>query len=484
MVERARFVEEWSERLAHGSATLFVGAGTSIGAGYPSWRALLGSIASELGLDIEEEHDLAAVTQFYINKERGRGRITQLIAKQFPNRPVPTPLRLAARLPLRQVWTTNWDELIERAFRDQRREADVKERAGDLTYERPDTDVTVYKMHGSIRHLDDIVLATDDFELYRVRREAFLRVLAGHLISTSFLFIGVSFTDPNLGHLLGSIREMYERHAPTGIGQPHYALLRRPHESDYAGGTNAAARFKTASIRHSLFVDDLKRYNVHAVEIETYEQTDEILREVEQRIALRSVFISGSLAPDALPPERTTYIRQVAYEMGKAVANAEKHLVSGYGLGLGDQVLSGMLGAGWLDRSANLDRRLMIRPFPQTVPEGVDREEFWRAYREDMVARAGTCIAVAGIRPMKDGSAGFETATGVLDEIRIAKSLGRLIIPIGATGGASEVIWKAMLDDPSLIDPRIERSDFEKLGDAAQSPDAIGKVILKILRSL
>jgi protein RecA len=45
-------------------------------------------------------------------------------------------------------------------------EPDVKERADDLTYERVGADVTVYKMHGSVRHLADVVLATDDFELY------------------------------------------------------------------------------------------------------------------------------------------------------------------------------------------------------------------------------------------------------------------------------------------------------------------------------
>src|ERR1700682_466119 len=220
MVDRVRFVDKWSDKLASGTASVFVGAGTSMSAGYPSWKKLLSSIAQELGLDVEQEYDLAAVAQFYINRERGRGRLTHRIAKQLPARPVPSVLRLAARLPLRRVWTTNWDELIENALRAVRRERDVKERTGDLSYDRPDSDVTVYKMHGSVRHLDDIVLATDDFELYRVTRAPFLQVLAGHLISTSFLFIGVSFTDPNLVTCWEASARCTSATPPKGLASP------------------------------------------------------------------------------------------------------------------------------------------------------------------------------------------------------------------------------------------------------------------------
>lgn len=482
-MDRARFVEEWSQKLARGSASLFVGAGTSMGAGYPSWRTLLKKIAEELELDIDQEHDLAAVAQHYVNRNRGKGRLTQIIADQFPRKPVPTVLRRVARLPLRNVWTTNWDELIETAFTEMRREPDVKERSDDLTYERHGADVTVYKMHGSVRHLGDLVLATDDFELYRIKREAFLRVLAGHLISTSFLFIGVSFTDPNLGHLLAGIREMYERYAPQGLGQPHYGIVRSPQESDFRGQDHAAAKLKTAIVRHQLFVEDLKRYNIHCVAVERHEDTETILDEVEQRIALRAVFVSGSLADGALSPEEAAYVRAVARVVGRVVADAEARLVSGYGLGIGDHVLSGMLGAGWLEASSNLDKRITVRPFPQTIPSGIDREAFNRRYREDLVALAGACVVLCGIRDKRDGP-GFENAPGVHQEVQIARSLGRLIIPIGATYGAAAELWKEMAARPDELDRRVPRAEFAALGVERSSPEEIGKALYKIIRAL
>jgi hypothetical protein len=369
--------------------------------------------------------------------------------------------------------------LIETAFVEMRREPDVKVRADDLTYDRAGTDVTVYKMHGSVSNLGDVVLATDDFELYRIKREAFLRVLAGHLISTSFLFVGVSFTDPNVGHLLAGIREMFERYAPQGHGQAHYAILRIPQLSDFHGHENASAKAKTAAIRHQLFVEDLKRYNIYCVGVDRHEETEEILADVEQRIALRAVFISGGLADGALLPEQAAYVRAVARVVGGAVAASGKRLVSGYGPGIGDHVLSGMLGAGWLEASSNLDKRITVRPFPHGIRSGIDREAFNLRYREDLVALAGACVVVCGIRDKK-GEAGYESARGVHEEVRIARALGRLIIPIGATLGAAQELWEEMAAHIDDLDSRVPRAEFATLGDKEAAPDAIGRALLTI----
>jgi hypothetical protein len=59
----------------------------------------LADIAKELGLDIEAEHDLAAVAQYSLNRTaRKRNRLTHLIVDHFPPRPdAPEPLRILAR---------------------------------------------------------------------------------------------------------------------------------------------------------------------------------------------------------------------------------------------------------------------------------------------------------------------------------------------------------------------------------------------------
>lgn len=79
------FIEQWTKSLELGSAGVFIGAGLSVRAGYPTWRSLLADIATELGLDIEAEHDLAAVAQYALNKATGkRHALTKLIVDHFP----------------------------------------------------------------------------------------------------------------------------------------------------------------------------------------------------------------------------------------------------------------------------------------------------------------------------------------------------------------------------------------------------------------
>src|SRR5256885_1274841 len=48
-MENEQFVKEFGEHIENGKAALFIGAGLSRQAGYPSWKELLSDIATELG---------------------------------------------------------------------------------------------------------------------------------------------------------------------------------------------------------------------------------------------------------------------------------------------------------------------------------------------------------------------------------------------------------------------------------------------------
>ena len=312
----------------------------------------------------------------------------------------------------------------------------------------------------------------DDYELYRTLRPGFLQVLTGHLVSKQFLFLGFSFTDANLAHLFGSIRESFKENGPE-----HYAIVRRP---ALGNGKNARKRHETETIRHRLWVEDLQRYGIQCVEIDDYEEVDDILREVEMTLARRSVMVSGSF-PDILDPaelDRRRHIEAVARGVGRLVAERGKRLVSGFGLVVGSASLSGALSVVLTEDTPNLDKSLMLRPFPQEAPPGIDGAAFKRRYRDGLVQQAGACVVIAGEKDVqKSGQTERVIADGVLNESKAAQRIGHAVIPVGATGGAAAAVWREIDVAFETHWSKALRKDFDLLNDPARSPeDLVGAV--------
>ncbi len=471
VVDAKAFVDAWSDSLDRGVAAVFIGAGLSRRAGYPDWRQLLRDLAQELGLDIDEESDLAAVAQYSVNKSAGnRSKLSRLIARQFPPRPdAPLPFHVLARLPIRHVWTTNYDRLAELAWPAENKVLDVKYQNNHLSIDDPWAHSVLYKMHGSVDDAAGVVIAKDDYELYRRERPGFLQVLTGDLVTKQFLFLGFSFTDPNIAHLFASIREAFRENGPQ-----HYAIVRRP---KLAGGTGSRKRYRIDCIRHDLWVNDLQRYGIDCVEVEEYEDIDDILHRVENRLASKSVFVSGSF-PDTPSSSTRLAVEAVARDVGRIVAESQKRLVSGYGLVVGSAAISGALGVIMQQSAPNLERSLLLRPFPREVPPGTDADDFKTRYRESLVRQAGTCIFISGLR--ETTASGVETAPGVLEEYRLARDLGRTVLPIGATGGAARLIWQE-IDRSGDLPPGLTRPDFDHLNDPSLSPFELSHIVAKAL---
>ena len=481
-MERHDFVQRWSESLERGSASVFIGAGLSMQAGYPSWKTLLKDIAKELDLDIDDEHDLAAVAQYSINRAVGkRNQIAAVIAREFPPKPdAPAAFRTLARLPLRHIWTTNYDTLAETAWRNERKFLNVKSRNDDLGVDPPTAHAILYKMHGTVDHPTDVVIAKDDYELYRLSRPGFLQVLNGHFVGKQILFVGFSFTDPNVAHLFGTIRESFRENGPE-----HYAIVRRPGLTGKT--TKAKARFKTDSVRHRLWVDDLQRYGIRCVEIDEFSEVEAILEEVEKRLARRSVFVSGSFPADdvAVLSSGRKLIEEVATGVGRLTVERKKRLVSGFGLVVGGAVVAGALGVAMMEDLPNFEKTLLLRPFPRQAPSGLDPTTFAAQYRDGMLRQAGISVFIGGMKLGDPAGAGaLVAADGVLQEFVAATKLGHAIIPVGATGGASREIWHQVDASFSTFWPDSARDSFLRLNDDSQSGEQLVSAVASLIDSL
>jgi hypothetical protein len=466
-------IKAYGEALSHANAGLFIGAGLSLRAGYPSWRRLVRDMAHDVGLDVDREFDLPGVVQYFLNKAgKTRTRLARTIVDHFGDeKPIPPVLRILARLPLRQIWTSNYETLVERAWLEQRKRLDVKSRDKDLVHESPWAHGVLYKMHGTVEHPANVVIAKGDYEAYRRTRSGFLHLLTGQLVSRRLLFLGISFTDPNLNHLFTVMREAFEDTPPE-----HYTIVRKPKRTDY----KTAALFNYARRRHALWVDDLQNYGIQSVEVDEYDEVDEILEAIERRLSLRSVMVSGSF-PDthaaADQPQRIK-IEQTAHAVGRMLARHDYRLVSGFGLVVGSAALSGALDEFNRQPTPNFEKSLFLRPFPQIIPPGMKRKDYYARYREDLVTQAGACVFIAGL---KDDNGHRVTADGVVAEFEIAAAAKRVPIPVAATGGAAAEIWQRVKADYDRYCGKLPKKLFNGLNDSSASPEKLAKAVEEIL---
>ncbi|MBC8105594.1 MAG: SIR2 family protein [Anaerolineae bacterium] len=474
-VSRESFVADYTKALRNNSAAVFIGAGLSRASGFVDWRELLRDIATDLKLDVDHETDLIAVAQYHLNKHGSRNKLNQLIVDQFTKDVQLTDNhRLLATLPLDTVWTTNYDKLVEVAFNEAHKRTDVKIVQKNLATTRSGRVVTIYKMHGDVDHAHDAVLTKDDYETFASNRNLFSVKLKGDLVEKTFLFLGYSFNDPNIDYVLSRIRALLDQDS-----RQHYCIMRWPEKAKGSRGKKKAD-YDYARRKLELRVADLKRYGIQAVMIDRYDELTAILDELNHRIHLRDVFVSGS-AHDFAPMGQER-VEKLAYAIGRNLIQNGCNLVSGVGLGVGGNVVIGALESLLATGREDLSDRLTLRPFPQQPPSGMSRADFWTRYRQDMIRQSGACIFISGNK--LDGGKVIE-AKGVIEEFDIAHSLGKYPIPIGATGHAARQLWKYVSTDlPAFYPKGGVKKFFDILGDVSRSNEEIVRAVVGILKQI
>jgi len=464
-VDKKQFLKEYSEAIRTGDAAMFVGAGASRAAGYVDWKGLLRDIAEDLGLDVKRESDLVTLAQFHLNDRKGRDKLNKLLVDEFQESHDPNESHaLMASLPVHTIWTTNYDDLLERAYEAAGKRVDVKRHAEDINFTRGRSDVTVYKMHGDKTRVSEAVLAKDDYETYHPKRELFSIALRGDLTQNTFLFVGVSFTDPNLAYILNRVRQLVDVN-----GRKHYCLLRAPKAQDYEGADYDAVRFKH-------FLVDLERYNIRPVLIGDYKEIPAILQELNRRSHLRDVLVSGSAAE--FTPLGETKFHQLCSALGTALIKNDFNIISGFGLGVGSDVIMGAMQA--LPR--NNDERLKLWPFPQGVSDATKRAALWTGYRRRIISEAGICLVVGGNK-LENGQ--VIAAGGVREEAKITWDSGKIVLPIGATGHVAKELWDTVKQDPKKYFAGADVSkQLEVLGDSASSVEKLVEAVIDIVKQL
>ncbi|MDF7795760.1 SIR2 family protein [Pseudomonas syringae] len=432
--EHLRLVESLSKELAEGNLAIFAGAGFSRGAGFVDWKSLLKPIADDLDLDIEKEWDLVTLAQYHANANAtNRSKLNQMLVTEFSAGVAPTENHaILARLPIQTYWTTNYDKLIETALERNEKVPDVKYTTKQLATTRSKRDAVVYKMHGDVDHASEAVLIRDDYERYHVKMQPFITALSGDLIAKTFLFLGFSFTDPNLDYILSRVRIQFAQDQ-----RQHYCILRKASKME----DEEQADFEYRQRKEELFKHELLRVGIKAVYVEEFTQVTDLLKEIEHRHKRKTIFISG--AAHDYSPWTETESEQFVYKLSKAISKAQYRVISGFGLGIGSAVITGVVEETIMSGGRLDSDQLILRPFPQSQSGERPLPELWTEYRHNMLAHAGVALFLFGNK-LKDDE--VVPSDGMREEFKIAVDKAIFVIPIGITGSISADLWKEVVE--------------------------------------
>lgn len=417
-MNRSIFINDVTKEILNQSATLFLGAGVSMGSGFSDWKTLMSDICLELELDIKKENDMISIAQYYQNRIRNRHKLNQKIIDEFDSKAQGSELlSILCQLPISSIWTTNYDKLIEKEYDNLNRILDVKIRQKDLAISKPNREATLFKIHGDISEPDKAVITRDDYERFDVDKALFVKYLTSELVSKSFIFVGYSFNDPNFNQILSKIRiELLENK------RNHYYIVKK--ETDCY-----------EKIRQKLKIDDLLEYGIQTLEIDNYDELVDIFNEIRHNVYKKSVFISGSAAE---------YVNSIGEpETKQLITNLTKNLilndytvVNGHGLGVGEYVVRGIVN-GLADKSNVPNNPYVIKVFPQSIAKEKTKKELWTALRENLISQCRTAVFLLGNKNVKGE---ILLANGMIEEFEIALKYRLNIILLSETGYQTKVL--------------------------------------------
>ncbi len=226
--------------IASGDAVLFVGAGSSKMAGFPTWAELilkLEQLAAECGDGFDTDQDIfkKGPTEFlaYLSKIKTHIRdrmgnddtYNTFLTRTFSGESGFTVLEMhhqLVRLPFRGIVTTNYDFVLEAAlardFRDSGHNNSLAYGidAPYLIYELlrkltiAGQQRQVLHIHGCYRAPDRIVLTLEDYEVAYGDDSYLPDVMRTVLSSYRLVFVGFSLTDPYFRGLLGRVVSRFQ----------------------------------------------------------------------------------------------------------------------------------------------------------------------------------------------------------------------------------------------------------------------------------
>lgn len=441
MERNVLYLDQIASQMKQGDVSVFAGAGLSVASGYVDWKKLLEPISKQLRLNANI--DLTEIAQYYKNKYERQG-LNSLVFNEFDKVPKNNEnVNWLAKMPISEFWTTNYDDVIEQSVKKEGKNIQVIVKQEDFKYHKTGREVTIYKMHGDKDSPDDVVLTKEDYQNYDSTRGVFTKLLSVELIRRTFLFIGFSFNDPNMERILSIAKQSLKGKSP----QTHYCFMRKIQLTDYLDEKNKLnheniKKYIQDKNYQELRINAMAKYGILTILVNDYEEITLMLQYLYNNYITNNVFVSGGINPETLSDygnidmEQDTNSNLGTAEkfltlLGKSLIDNNFHIYTGFGAGVGNYILSGVLlrdknkytNAGIINNEIHISSLVEVDDLSK------------KRIREKMIGQCSSSIIVFGY--------GNEDS-GTYEEYEIAEKAGKYIVPVKKTGFAAEKIYEKL----------------------------------------
>ena len=186
---------------------LLFGAGSSLPSNAPTPKAIIDHLSARFALP-SAGFNLAEFTELIEQRYKDRRRLITEVRTLFKNL---RPIAGLLNLPLydwKSIYTTNYDELIERAYQKKARSLGVFTSNFDFGNSARTNETRLYKMHGTIGKdpafgdHSRVILTESDYNVAMEFREHMFTALQADLAESDLVIIGSSLTDDDLKPLI------------------------------------------------------------------------------------------------------------------------------------------------------------------------------------------------------------------------------------------------------------------------------------------
>lgn len=470
MERNIEYLNQLTEQMKSDQVSVFAGAGVSVASGYVDWKNLLKPICKLLRLDING--NLTEIAQYYKNQYNRQG-LNDIIFNEFAKLPKNNKnVMWLAKLPIKEYWTTNYDDVIEKELEKQDKSVQIIKNQELLKYHNPKYKAILYKMHGDKEDPDDAVLTKEDYETYDEKRPLFTKLLAVELVRKTFLFIGFSFNDPNLERILSLAKSSLN----SKNLRRHYCFMRKVQITDYLNSDNIISsqmvdKYVKDTKYQELRIADMENYGISTILVDDFNQITIMLEYLYKKYTIDNVFISGGINPKDLSnygrfnnvhstKDGLNRAEQFLTLLGEKLVDNGFQIYTGFGAGVGNYILSGVL-----ESKKNILTNTDIINNDIHISSLLGAEEQRKnKIRRRLIEQCSSIIIVFGY-------SNSENESGIYCEYELAQKCGDFIIPVKETGFAAEQIYNLLNKDNKISE------DVQHLNSACDLDEMVSGII-------